>query len=38
MNAHTVHVTFDDDQLAVDDVVTALTAAGYAVPGYEQVN
>jgi copper chaperone CopZ len=35
MNAHTVHVTFDDEQLAIDDVVKALGEAGYAVPGYE---
>ena len=38
MNEHTVSVTFDDEKLSIDDVVAALTKAGYAVPGYEAVN
>lgn len=34
MNQHTVRVTFDDDLLSIEDVVAALTQAGYAVPSY----
>lgn len=37
MNAHTVSVTFDDERSSIDAVVAALTRAGYAVPGYRQV-
>ena len=38
MNAHTVTVDFDDEETSVDDVVSALTKAGYAVPEYEKAN
>lgn len=38
MDEHTVTVTFDDEQLSIDDVVGALTRAGYAVPNYEAAN
>ena len=38
MNQHTVSVTFDDEQLSIDDVVAALTRAGYAVPNYTMEN
>lgn len=38
MNQHTVSVTFDDEKLSIDDVVTALTRAGYAVPEYTMKN
>ena len=37
MNDHTVTVAFDDAQLSLADVIGALTQAGYAVPGSEQV-
>lgn len=38
MNTHTVTVAFDDEEMSVDDVVSALTKAGYAVPEYEKTN
>ena len=38
MNEHTVSVTFDDEKLSIDDVVAALTRAGYAVPEYRTTN
>ena len=38
MNQHTVTVAFDDESLTIDDVVGALTKAGYAVAEYEKVN
>jgi copper chaperone CopZ len=38
MNAHTVTVAFDDEEISVDDVVGALTKAGYAVPEYEKTD
>ena len=34
MNQHTVSVTFDDERLSIEDVIAALTQAGYAVPSY----
>lgn len=34
MNQNTVNVTFDDESLSIEDVVAALTQAGYAVPSY----
>lgn len=37
MNTHTVSVTFDDESLSIDQVVTALNKAGYAVPDYSLV-
>ena len=33
MNDHTVTVSFDDEEITVDDIVSALATAGYAVPG-----
>ena len=38
MNENTVSVTFDDENLSIDDVVAALTKAGYAVPEYSMTN
>ena len=38
MNQHTVSVTFDDEKLSIDDVVAALTQAGYAVPNFTMQN
>jgi copper chaperone CopZ len=38
MNEHTVTVAFDDEALSIDDVVAALTKAGYAVPEYDRLN
>lgn len=38
MNTHTVSVVFDDASMSIDDVVAALTEAGYAVPKYDLVN
>ena len=36
MKDHTVTVTFDDDEVSVDDLVGALNEAGYVVPRYEK--
>lgn len=38
MNENTVSVTFDDEKISIDDVVAALTRAGYAVPNYTLKN
>lgn len=38
MNENTVSVTFDDEKLSIDDVVTALLNAGYAVPEHRMTN
>ena len=38
MNANTVHVTFDDEKLSVEEIVAALMKAGYAVPNYTSAN
>ncbi len=35
MRAHTLTVTFDDDDMKVDEVVKALGAAGYTVPSFQ---
>lgn len=35
MDAHTVTVEFDDEELSIGDVVLALNEAGYTVPSYE---
>ena len=35
MNANTVTVVFDDEQVSPEDIVRALTEAGYAVPSYD---
>lgn len=37
MNANTVTVSFDDEEITVDDIVAALGSAGYAVPGKTKV-
>ena len=34
MNTHTVTVEFDDDEASIDDVIQALSEAGYSVPKY----
>jgi len=36
MNAHTVTVRFDDDEVSLDDIVGALNKAGYTVPDYRK--
>ena len=36
MNAHTVTVRFDDDEVSLDDIVGALNGAGYTVPEYRK--
>ena len=36
MKAHTVTVEFDDEQATIDDVVQALSEAGYSVPKYSK--
>ena len=38
MDNNTVSVRFDDEKLSIDDVVSALVGAGYAVPGFSPVN
>jgi copper chaperone CopZ len=38
MNANTLSVVFDDASVSIEDVVTALAAAGYAVPSYSPVD
>ena len=35
MNANTVTVVFDDEQVTPDDIIRALAEAGYAVPSYD---
>ncbi len=35
MDAHTVTVTFDDEQLTPEAIVEALGKAGYAVPSFD---
>ena len=37
MNDNTVTVTFDDENLSVDEIVQVLNEAGYTVPGHEKV-
>jgi len=36
MTDHTVTVSFDDDDLSVDQVIAVLNKAGYTVPEYEK--
>ncbi len=36
MNAHTVTVAFDDDEMSIDDVIAALNGAGYTVPSHAE--
>jgi copper chaperone CopZ len=38
MNANTLSVVFDDSSISIEDVVTALADAGYAVPSYSPVD
>lgn len=38
MSKHTVTVAFDDDEITIDEIVTALGKAGYAVPNKQQLN
>ena len=38
MRAHTVTVTFDDEEVSMQDVLGALNDAGYTVPDYRQVD
>ena len=38
MNAHTITVAFDDEELSVDAIVQALNQAGYTVPGYTKAD
>ena len=37
MDAHTLTVTFDDEELSLDDVVAALNRVGYTVPGHRRL-
>ncbi len=34
METHTVTVEFDDEELSIDEIISALNEAGYTVPGY----
>ena len=36
MDEHTVTVEFDDEQLSIDDIIRALSDAGYTVPEYSR--
>jgi copper chaperone CopZ len=38
MNDNSVNVVFDDEKTSIDDVISALMGAGYAVPNYSAVN
>jgi len=38
MRAHTVTVTFDDEEVSMQDVVGALNEAGYTVPSYQRTD
>jgi copper chaperone CopZ len=38
MNDNSVNVVFDDEKTSIDDVISALMGAGYAVPNYSVVN
>jgi copper chaperone CopZ len=37
MDAHTVTVQFDDEELSVGDIIRALSDAGYSVPSHEKI-
>ena len=37
MQAHTVTVTFDDEEVSMQDVLGALNDAGYTVPDYRRL-
>ena len=36
MKAHTVTVSFDDEQVSLDAIVEALNGAGYTVPDHRK--
>ena len=38
MTEHTVTVAFDDEELSVDQIVSALNQAGYSVPSYAKAD
>jgi copper chaperone CopZ len=38
MDAHTVTVEFDDEELAVDEIIQTLGKAGYTVPEHTKVH
>ena len=38
MSEHTVTVAFDNEELSVDQIVSALSQAGYSVPNYAKVD
>ena len=37
MQAHTVTVTFDDEEVSMQEVLGALNDAGYTVPDYRRL-
>jgi copper chaperone CopZ len=37
MDAHTVTVEFDDDELSIEEIVKALGDAGYTVPSHAKI-
>ncbi len=37
MDAHTLTVAFDDEQVSLDAIIKALGAAGYTVPGQKKL-
>ena len=36
MNQHTLTVTFENEELTVEDIIKALGGAGYTVPSHSQ--
>jgi len=38
MRGHTVTVTFDDEEVSMQDILGALNDAGYTVPDYRQID
>ncbi len=38
MNENQLTVGFDDEKLSIEQIITALNGAGYAVPEYAQVD
>ena len=38
MNAHTMTVAFDDDQVSLDTIIQTLGRAGYTVPENKRLN
>jgi copper chaperone CopZ len=37
MDAHTVSVQFDDDELSIEEIIQALGDAGYSVPSHAKI-